>query len=63
MEGKTMANLMMMKSEGTITHDTDGRFTLRATKGGRFQFAYVYDTREAAEMAARKYKLVVQEVR
>ena len=55
-----MANLLTMRSEGTITQDSDGRFTLRATRNGKFQFAYVYQTRELAEAAARKYKVTIK---
>ncbi len=54
-----MPNLFTMRPEGTITQDTDG-FTLRATRAGKFMFAYVYKTRELAEAAARKYRVIVK---
>ena len=54
-----MANLMLSKPIGTIKRNTDGGYTLYAHNNGKFSFAYVYPTFEAAEASAIKHKLIM----
>jgi hypothetical protein len=52
-----MANLMTTKLVGKIEHTGGEGFVLKAFRGDKFSFAYVYTSLSKAQNAAATYKV------